>query len=51
MNQVSLIFRFRTLFGSYPISVIFILSYWKLPEGWFFYVRNYQDSMLLNSSM
>jgi len=31
MNQVSLIFRFRTLFGSYPMSAIFILSYWKLP--------------------
>ena len=24
-----------TLFGSYPISVVFILSYWKLPEGAF----------------
>ena len=33
MNQVSLIFRFRTLFGSYPMSVVFILSYWKLPFG------------------
>ena len=33
MNQVALIFRFRTLFGSYPMSVIFILSYWKLPLG------------------
>ena len=21
-----------TLFGSYPMSVVFILSYWKLPE-------------------
>ena len=25
-----------TLFGSYPMSVVFILSYWKLPWGEFF---------------
>ena len=47
MNQVSLIFRFRTLFGSYPMSVIFILSYWKLPfRAAFWIVQIYKISAL-----
>ncbi len=31
--QIPLIFCCRTPYGSYPMSVVFILSYWKLPFG------------------
>ena len=27
------------LFGSYPMSVVFILSYWKLPDDLFLFYR------------
>ena len=29
--QIPLIFCYRTPYGSYPMLVVFILSYWKLP--------------------
>ncbi len=37
--QIPLIFCCRTPYGSYPMSVVFILSYWKLPLGGLFFLE------------
>lgn len=39
MSPSITLYSCRTPFGSYPMSVVFVLSYWKLPEGLSFLVR------------